>query len=208
MLLTHRHTVALLLGLILILILSGPAMGARLPRLAGALAQDLHAQMAERVGGGTMGQGYAMLMATPARLDNLEHTSPLARLMAEELATHFTRNGYRVQEVRQTAALLMKPGVGELGLTRRVHLVHEKATPSALMCTGTYTATHANVRFNIRLIHTASGETLAMSSMTLPLDDEARMLLGADEAGAHAPGFAPTVRTRFPSQGTGIQAIH
>ncbi|WP_167512469.1 FlgO family outer membrane protein [Oceanidesulfovibrio marinus] len=190
-------TPAIVLSLLLLLIFAGPAMGARLPRMAQALAEDLNQQMAEKLGQSALGNnGPTLVVTTPVNLNDLETASPLSRLLAEELAMQFTKTGYRVQEIRKGVSVLFKPQTGELMLTRRVFLLGERAVQSALVLIGTYTTTTQNVRFNIRLVHAASNEVLAMSSMSLPLDSEARQLMGDAEMSSNA-GIAPTVYTQF-----------
>ncbi|MFW5733883.1 MAG: FlgO family outer membrane protein [Oceanidesulfovibrio sp.] len=193
----RRTTPALILSLLLLLIFAGPAMGAKLPAMAQALAEDLSLQIADKLGQSVLGKnGPALIVTTPVNLNDLETASPLSRLLAEEMATHFTKSGYQVQEIRKGTSVLFRPQTGELMLTRRVHLLSERAVQSALVLTGTYTTTSKHVRFNIRLVHAASEEVLAMSSMSLPLDSEARELLG-DAMTSREPGLAPSVYTRF-----------
>ncbi len=192
-----RTTPAIILTLLLLLIFAGPAMGARLPAMAQALAEDLSQQIADKLGQSALGKnGPSLIVTTPVNLSDLETASPLSRLLAEEMATHFTKSGYAVQEIRKGSSVLFRPQTGELMLSRRVHLLGERAVQSSLILTGTYTATSKHVRFNIRLVHAASDEVLAMSSMSLPLDSEARELLGDGMVNSN-PGLAPSVYTRF-----------
>ncbi|TVM23004.1 hypothetical protein DQK91_23715, partial [Oceanidesulfovibrio marinus] len=91
-----------------------------------------------------------------------------------------------MQEIRKVVSVLFKPQTGEMMLTRRVFLLGERAVQSALVIIGTDTTTTQNVRFNIRLVPAAINAVLAMSSMILPLDIEARHLMGDAEMSSNA----------------------
>lgn len=167
-----------------------------LPNLAAEMADELDAQLAQRMG---MGQrplrDVSMLVTTPADLGNLQSTSPLSRLLAEEMATWFVSVGYQVQELRKGRMVLSAPGKGELLLTRRANLLEKKNIDSAVILAGTYTVTSKHVRFNMKLIHTASSDVLAMCSASLPMTPEVREMVGGGLSSA--TGLEPSVSTRL-----------
>ncbi|MCC8194753.1 MAG: hypothetical protein LIP28_08935, partial [Deltaproteobacteria bacterium] len=101
---------------------------------------------------------------------------------------------------RKGSAVLVEPGNGEKLLTRRNNLLAKKNVESAAIMTGTYSVTNKNVRFNIRVLHTASQEVLGMSTVSVPLTSEVKSLLGSGpgrQAGVYA-GIAPSVGTLLP----------
>lgn len=153
----------------------------RLPDIAVTLGQTLDAQLVERLGllEGPA-KGYSLIVTTPVDLSNLERTSPLARQMGEELSLWFVASGYRLQEIRKGRTVLFEPGAGEMLLTRRTKLLGNENIRSSLIMATTYTQTLTSVRFNVRLIHAATNEVLAMASQTLRLSGESRMLAQAD----------------------------
>jgi hypothetical protein len=165
-----------------------------LPTLATALGNDLDAQLAERLGlGQGPAKGQVLVLTTPVSVHDLELASPLSRMLAEELATWFVRTGYRVQEPRRARDLMFRPQGGEYLLTRRVPLLERKEAAAALVLAGTFSETARSVRFNIRLLHAATGEVMAMSSQTLPVTAEVRDLL----AMGPGAGIRPSVATRL-----------
>lgn len=180
----------MILSFVLLILGVLPALAGALPDLAAEMADELDQQVAERVGGAG---GLSLLVTTPVSLGDLEKSCPLARLLAEEMATWFVSMGYRVQEIRKGQSILFAEETGELLLTRKVDLIEQRSVKGALILTGTYTVTTRNVRFNIRLLHAASGEVMAMASGTMRLTGEALELVG--------DGTMPPMRIR-PSVAT------
>ncbi len=179
------------------LVLAAPALAGGVPETARDLAAELDAQIVERlqlVEGPAKGQ--VLMVTTPASLDDLEMSSPLARLFAEELASWFVQAGYRVQDIRKGKTVLFAPKTGELLLTRDVQLLAENQAPSALILVGTFTETSRSVRFNIKLIHAPDNEVLAMSSRTIPMSPELAEL-ATDANRSRLTRLKPTVSTKF-----------
>lgn len=179
------------------LVLAAPALAGGVPETARDLAAELDAQIVERlqlVEGPAKGQ--VLMVTTPASLDDLELSSPLARLFAEELASWFVQAGYRVQDIRKGKTVLFAPKTGELLLTRDVQLLAENQVPSALILVGTFTETSRSVRFNIKLIHAPDNEVLAMSSRTIPMSPELAEL-ATDANRSRLTRLKPTVSTKF-----------
>ncbi len=152
-----------------------------LPVTAETLAAQLDAQLSQRLElPEPPAKGTTLIVTTPVALDDLDRSSPVARLMAEELTAWFVAAGYRVQEIRRGKHILFAPGKGETLLTRDVALLQDKSMRSAVILAGTYVMTSKSVRFSMRLLHAPTGEVLAMSNQTLALTPETTELVGAD----------------------------
>jgi hypothetical protein len=155
------------------LALAAPVLAGGVPETARDLAAELDAQIVDRLQlAEGPAKGQVLMITTPASLDDLEQSSPLARLFAEELAAWFVQAGYRVQDIRKGKTVLFAPKTGELLLTRDVQLLAESQVASALILVGTFTETTRNVRFNIKLMHAPDNEVMAMSSRTIPMSPE------------------------------------
>lgn len=195
---TPLMTLAPVLVLTLALALAAPAQASQsVPATAAGIAAQLDAQLVERlqlVEGPA--RGTSLILSTPVDLGDLEKSSPLARLMGEELAAWFVANGYRVQEVRKAKSLMLDPATGELALSRDVRLLDSRSQQSEVTLTGTYSQTSRNVRFNIRLLHAPTGEVLAMAAGTIRLTPETSELLDTD-ARAQAARVRPSVDTAW-----------
>lgn len=196
--------IALVLLCLVFVFAAATAQAGLLPNLAAEMADELDAQLAQRMG---MSQrpvrDVSMLVTTPADLGNLQITSALSRLVAEEMATWFVSMGYRVQELRKARMVLTAPGKGELMLTRRANLLSQQNIDSAVILAGTYSVTSKHVRFNMKLIHTASNEVLAMCSSSLPVTPEVReLVLGGGSVSF--TGLEPSVSTRLGESAGGF----
>ncbi len=173
-----------------------------LPDMAAEMADELDAQLAGRFGASARPvTGQTLIVTCPANLGNLELVSPLARSLAEEMATWFVSAGYKVQEVRKAKTLLIDPEKGELYLTRRANLLDQRNLDAAIILAGTYSVTNKHVRFNMRLIHAGSNEVLAMCSATMPVTDEVLEMLD-DGSGVAYTAVRPSVGTRIMPRAT------
>ena len=170
----------------------------QVPQAASAMARQIDRQIAYRLlQPETPTTGVSLAVTVPVDVNNLEESNPLARQMAEELARWFVQAGYSVQEIRKGHAVLYEQGTGEMLLTRRTNLLEKHSIKSAAILTGTYTVTNRVVRFNIRVLQTASQEVLGMATISVPLSSELKPLLGM---AMHSVGMGiePSVMTTLP----------
>lgn len=172
------------------------------PQAASAMARQIDRQVAGRLlQGDSPALGVSLAVMVPVDLNDLDASNPLARQMAEELSRWFVQAGYDVQEIRKGRMVLIEPENGEKLLTRRENLLASKNVDSAAILTGTYTTTNKNVRFNIRMLHTATLDVLGMATISVPITSEVKSLLGSGGASAHARSFmgiGPAVGTMLP----------
>ncbi len=169
------------------------------PEVAMDMAADLDRQMAPRlgIGGPRNSRGlYWVAVTVPASLDNLEMSSPLGRLMGQELASAFVAKGYNVQELRKTREIVFSPQ-GEFMLSRDVNALATKRVLTTLVVAGTYTPTAVGVRFNVEVINAANNNVVAMSSRTLPYSPSVGMLLGSAGGVFSQPTVATTNYAAF-----------
>lgn len=171
------------------------------PQAASAMARQIDRQIADRLAQPeTPAVGVSLAVTVPVDVNDLDRSNPLARQMAEELSRWFVQAGYTVQEIRKGRMVLMEPGNGEMLLTRRDGHLSQKNVESAAIMTGTYSVTSKNVRFNIRVLHTASLDVLGMATISVPLTAEVKSLLGKNPgaSGGTFAGIAPSVGTMLP----------
>lgn len=171
------------------------------PQAASALARQIDRQIAERLmQADTPAQGVSLAITVPVDVNDLDESSPLARQMAEELTRWFVQAGYHVQEIRKGRMVLIEPGNGEKLLTRRENLLSRKEVASAAIMAGTYSVTSKNVRFNIRILQTATQDVLGMATVSVPITAEVKSLLGSNGAaeGRVFVGIGPSVGTMLP----------
>ncbi|MDR1490087.1 MAG: hypothetical protein LBS65_06330 [Desulfovibrio sp.] len=169
----------LIFCLAFVLSASAPVRAAPVPQAAAAAGREMDRQIAVRLGqkqGDVPARGLSLSITTPVNINNLDEANPLARQMQEEIARWFVQAGYEVQEIRKGKDVLVELNMGEKVLTRREKLLADKNVGTAALVAGTYVVTPENVRFNIRVLQTATREILAMSSVTLPMNREVAFL--------------------------------
>lgn len=204
--LIYRSLAWLLAASLLVALAAGRVSASRsvegiVPQAASAAGRQIDRQIAERLmQADTPAQGVSLAVTVPVDVNNLDESNPLARQMAEELARWFVQAGYHVQEIRKGKAVLMEPENGEMLLTRRDNLLADTTVASAAILAGTYSVTGKNVRFNIRILQTATRDVLGMATVSVPITSEVKSLLGGRGA-AQGRGFAgigPSVGTTLP----------
>lgn len=183
------------------------AAAGTVPRAADSIAKQMDEQLMMRYAGDDPGMTskerkslararIMILGTTPANINNLEESSPLARQMTEEVARWLVNAGYRFQEIRRGSVIRFDKQRGEFYLTSDVRKLAAASGTGQAVLAGTYVVSREQVRFSLRLIHTTSGEVLAMGTATVPITDDMRNLLRDRGPGA-GDGLTPTVRTRL-----------
>ena len=189
-----RWTLALVILLTALLLPLAAAAGrGSVPEAAESIIAQMDPQMLTRLAGveGTRGD-VSIAVTVPVNLTDFEASSPLARQMAEEIASALVNTGYRVQEIRKGREVVFRPD-GEMLLTRKVDQLASTTVNSVAVLV--YTVTSRSVRFNMRLIGTDSNEILSMGTATVPVTEELQPLL-ADLKGPRK--VTPSVGTRLP----------
>ncbi|MDQ7830339.1 MAG: FlgO family outer membrane protein [Desulfovibrionaceae bacterium] len=187
--------------LLAILLASAPAIAKgppppppRYPEVAMALADDLDRQAAPRLGIGFPDNSrglYWVVVTVPAQADDLEASSGLGRLMAQELSCALVARGYNVQEIRKASEIAFDRTQGEFILTRDTRALARRHVTATLVVAATYTVLPGEVRFNVELMDARNNNIVAMTSRSLAKTQEVAALLG--RSGLSAVG--PTVST-------------
>ena len=171
------------------------------PQFAAGAGRDLDRQVARAFGlDEPPVEGVSLSVLTPVDINDLNNSNALARQMQEEISGWFTKAGYEVREIRKGSEVLFEEHNGERLLTRDAEKLATRQVRSAAILTGTYTVTPRNVRFNFRVMETATQRVFAMSSVTIPITAETGPLVfGAGGAGGGGGiPIEPTVVTRLP----------
>ncbi len=139
-------------------------------------------------------QTITIVTTVPVNINNFDHTNALSRQISEEMARWFVDAGYRVQEIRKGTDIRIQEKHGEVILTRdREELLRTKASSVAIL-SGTYVISPEQVRYSMRLVHTAGTEVLAMSTATVPITPDVPPLL---EENGDPVKVTPSVSTRL-----------
>ncbi|MCL2074867.1 MAG: FlgO family outer membrane protein [Betaproteobacteria bacterium] len=123
-----------------------------------------------------LSQQHPIIVATLVDINALEESSPLGRLLAEQLSARFAQQGYQVVELKIRRQLYMKRDEGELMLSREVEEIVQRHEAQAFLV-GTYAEGVDRVFINLKLTQIDSNITLAAVDYALPLDMNIRSLL-------------------------------
>ena len=160
--------------------------------------RDLDRQLIERFQMESPIDDLSIFVTTPVSLNDLTESVPLAKQVQEDIAQWFVKQGYPIQEIRKGQDLYFDTSQGEHLLTRRVEELSKDEAVAVAALVGTYTITPRTIRFNLRLVHTASLDTLAMSNFTIPLSRDIRPLVYVADGKLGGIPIEPTVITRLP----------
>ena len=127
----------------------------------------------------TLPPGTQFIAATLVNINHLDNSSPLGRLITEQIASRFAQNNLNVLEVKLRNELYMKRNEGELMLTREVREIARKHNAKAII-TGTFTDGYDRVFVNIKVIDFASNVVVGAVDYTLERDELVRSLLATN----------------------------
>jgi len=119
-----------------------------------------------------------IIITTMVDNSDLEQSSPLGRLIAEQMATRLATAGYTVRELRFGTTLKVRERTGELILSRSLRDVSRSVGAQAIIA-GTYTVASTRVFVNAKLIHGVSGDLLSAVDFELPMQGDVESLVPA-----------------------------
>ncbi|WP_404299893.1 FlgO family outer membrane protein [Alicycliphilus denitrificans] len=176
----RRHAMALM-GLACAGVLAGCAQYYYGPSAAAPVAQDLLA-LSRDAADALLAQvvldpAQPVIVSTVVQLDRLDASSRLGRLVSEQVGGRFVQRGLRVTELRMRDSLALRPGQGELLLSRQV-LEVARAQAAQAVLVGTYATAPQAVFVSLKLVGMGNA-VLAAHDYVLPMDGNVRGLLAA-----------------------------
>lgn len=117
-----------------------------------------------------------VLVATIVNVDRLAESTRLGRLISEQIAGRLAQRGVRVTELKLRETLAMRPGQGELLLSRQLHEVSQAQSAQAVVV-GTYATSSFAVYVSLKLVNPVGNVVVAAYDYTLPMDSNVRGLL-------------------------------
>ena len=117
-----------------------------------------------------------LLITTIADIDNLEDSTSLGRLIAEQLATRFTQRGYSVIEAKLQSGLFMIPKTGEFILSQQLRHLEQQYQANTVVA-GTYAVAKDKVYLTLKMLDCKSSEVISSYAYTLPLGSNTLTLL-------------------------------
>lgn len=189
--------------LVILLVLLSPLSAAaftsgteHVARVADSISRSIDRQLSEMLEAeGFSPSSLRIALTVPVNLSNFEKSNALARQMSEDISRYLVQAGYRVVELRKGSDVEMIPREGEFLLSRDTKRLERNTLNTELILTGTYTMTTEGVRFNIRLLHTATTDVVAMASGTVTIKDDLYPLLVENALGNRA--LTPSVKVNL-----------
>ncbi|MDK2797418.1 MAG: hypothetical protein PWQ19_968 [Tepidiphilus sp.] len=122
----------------------------------------------------------AVLASTFVNLDDLDDTSPLGRLISENLIHELQVRHWNVYDIRLSKAVAVNPA-GEFVLTRDPKLLEYQYLVAGVLV-GTYSIANDEVFVNARVIDVNTGVVVSSGQISLPIDEfVARLLVDGDQ---------------------------
>lgn len=121
-----------------------------------------------------------VLVTTVVNAEDLNDSSPLGRLMSEQMASRLANGGYTVHEIKMGKSLNVKEGGGEMILTRDIRAITDRTGAQAIVV-GTYTTAKSTVFVNLKLVRAVDGRVLSAVDYDVPKTADVKSLLGASQ---------------------------
>lgn len=127
----------------------------------------------------TFSAGTPFIAATLVNINRLDTSSPLGRLIGEQVAARFAQKSFHVLELKLRNDIYMKRNEGELMLTREVREIARRHNAKAIIA-GTFTDSYDRVFVNIKVIDFETNVVVGAVDYFLERDELIRSLLVAN----------------------------
>lgn len=118
-----------------------------------------------------------IIVASFVDIDNVQHSSRLGRMMAEQVGSRFAQHGYQVIEMKlRTNSVFIEKERGELILSRELRDISQEHDAQAVIV-GTYAAASQVVYVTVKAIRTSDGIIMASYDYSLPLGPDTKSML-------------------------------
>ncbi|MDY6992506.1 MAG: FlgO family outer membrane protein [Pseudomonadota bacterium] len=121
-------------------------------------------------------QHARLLVTTIADINNLEDSTPLGRLLGEQLSTRLAQQGYTVIEAKLGSGLTVIPRTGEFVLSRAIREIGRQHNANSAV-TGTYAVGQTQVYVTLKLVDCQDGRILSSHAYSLPIGPNTQALL-------------------------------
>ena len=120
-----------------------------------------------------------LLQGTFVNVDNMEDSSAMGRIVAEQVSSRFAQEGFTVIEMKLRRNVYIQQFGGEFVLSREVQNLSQVHNAAAVIA-GTYAVGRRTVYINARLIRAADNLVLAAHDYSMPLGPDAKALLASE----------------------------
>ena len=117
-----------------------------------------------------------IVVASFVNIDNMLESSRLGRIIAEQVASRMSQQGYYVVELKLRKNIFIKEQTGELLLSREVKEVSKTHGAQAVVI-GTYAAGKEYVYISLRIVTPENNKIIASYDYRLPIGADTQELL-------------------------------
>lgn len=131
------------------------AAGPRVPAFGDVLAGSYSAadSLAAQLHTKTGATGITMLAASFVNINRLEESSPLGRIVSEQISSRMAQNGFHVLEMKlRQHSIYVKEGEGEFLLSRQLQEI-SASHDSDLLIVGTYAVAEKSIYISARIVN-------------------------------------------------------
>jgi hypothetical protein len=121
-----------------------------------------------------------IIVSTVISVNNLESSSTFGRLVSQLVANRLHQRGYLVRDMNFMRALVLRPGTGELVLTREAAKIGEAANAQAVVA-GTYAIGGQEIYLSLRLIDAVSSTVLSSTDVVIPWNENTSALFASEQ---------------------------
>ena len=116
---------------------------------------------------------HPMLTSTFVHLDALDQTSPLGRIIPQQISSRLAQHGLHLVDVRlRTQSLLILKDHGEFALSRELGEINRDINAYSIL-TGTYTVLYGRVYVTAMILRSSDAAVLTSVDYFLPVDRKA-----------------------------------
>jgi len=156
---------------------NGPAKDVNMIPISHDAAKKMIFQSKDRLEPGSL------ILASFADIDNLENSSTFGRIVAQQIGSVFSSQGYKIIEMLLRGKVYIGKGEGEFLLSRALKDLSAEHDAQAVIV-GIYAVGSKNVYVTAKLIQASDSIILASEDFVLPLGPDLRTLVTQ-------PGEAP-----------------
>jgi TolB-like protein len=129
--------------------------------------------------GASLDAGTPLIAASFVNIDNVQSSSTLGRMAAEQVGSYFAQYGYGVIELKLRSNVFIQEKTGELMLSREIKDISFQHNAQAVIV-GTYAVGTDTVFVTAKLVRVADGIVLASHDYALPLGPDTKTLSRSD----------------------------
>lgn len=126
-----------------------------------------------------MAKDAPIIVATFVNIDRLTEASTLGRILAEQVASRLTQQGYGIVELKLRGNVFVREGKGELMLSREVKEISTAHNVQAVVV-GSYATTPDKIFLNLKVVRPTDSLVLSAHNIALDLDETTQALLMSD----------------------------